>query len=77
MREIASKYVNAFAHFNRAALCFATEVDALDRGEDLLGWDSPEGPDPERNKQAAELLREARGWYARAIDEIEAGLAVI
>jgi len=77
MREIASKYVNTFAHFNRAALCFATEVDALDRGEDLLGWDSPEGPDPERNKQAAELLREARGWYARAIDEIEAGLAVI
>ena len=42
-----------------------------------IGWKTPEGPDPERNEQAATLLAEASGHYAKGIEEIEAALGVI
>jgi len=74
MRELAPKYPQVRAHFERAAAAFIAEVDALDAAVPLLGWEAPEGPDPERNAQLVPLLRQARDGYARGIDEIEAAL---
>ena len=77
MREIAPRYPLVEAQFERAAAAFAGEADALDAAVPLLGWDAPEGPDPERNARLVPLLRQARDGYARAIDEVEAALALL
>ena len=74
MRELVPEYPRVQAHFERAAVAFTTEADALDAAVPLLGWDAPEGPDPERNAQLVPLLGQARDGYARAIDEIESAL---
>ena len=46
----------------------------LDQGADLLWWNSPQGPDPERNAKAVGLLTEARKNYANGMGEIEKAL---
>ena len=58
-------------------LAVAGEADALDAALPLIGWDAPEGPDPDRNARLVPLLRRARDGYACAIDEIEAALALL
>jgi hypothetical protein len=77
LHEIASEYPEAAAQLERAAGHFAAEADALDECLPLLWWESPVGPDAERNAKAATVLGRARDSYARAVDEIEAALAAI
>ena len=77
MLELVPRYPEATAHFERAAGHFAAEADALDQCVPLLGWESPPGPDAERNARAAVLLRQARDCYARGIDEIEGALRIL
>jgi len=55
----------------KASRHFATEADILNKGESLLWWRSPEGPDPERNQQAATLLDQAYTSYRGGIEAIE------
>ena len=74
LNEIASKYPAASEHLRSAATHFAAEADILDQGEDLLWWNTPQGPDPERNAKAAELLAEARENYSNGISEIKKAL---
>jgi hypothetical protein len=75
--EIADKHPQAADHLRRASEGFRAEADLLDQCVPLLGWESPEGPDAERDAQASRLLRQARGEYARGIEEIEGALALI
>ena len=77
LHEIAPRYPDAADHFTRAAEHFAAEAVALDRCDPVFGWKTPEGPDPQRNEQAATLLTEARGHYAKGIGELEAALGLI
>ena len=60
-----------------AAQAFVSETDALDAAVPLLGWESPEGPDPERNTRLVPLLQKAMDGYAQAIDTIESVLVQI
>ena len=75
LREIAPRYPKAAEHLEAAAKHFETEVEWLKKGEKLLWWGSPEGPDPNRNEQAAAILQNARDAYAAGIGEIEKALA--
>lgn len=75
LREIAPNYPKGAEHLKLAADSFEREVDWLRKGEKLLGWDSPEGPDAKRNAEAAEVLDHARDAYAAGIAEIAKALA--
>ncbi|MBC8233597.1 effector binding domain-containing protein [bacterium] len=77
LKEIAPKYPETAKHLELAAKHFAAEADVLEQGADLLWWQSPEGPDLERNAKAAELLIKARNSYANGIDEIDKALQAI
>ncbi len=77
LREIAPRYPGSQAMLESAARAFAAEADALDAAVPLLGWESPEGPDPERNARLVPLLQRARDGYAQAIDTIESVLVQI
>ena len=77
LREIAPKYPAARVHLEQAAGHFQAEADALKQAETLLSRKSPEGPDPERNQKAAEILARARDEYAAGIRAIEKALTVI
>ena len=78
MREIAPRYSEAGASFQVAASQFDTEAAALNASAELLfpGWQIPETLDTETRCRAASLVSDARDGYARAIDEIEAGLGM-
>jgi hypothetical protein len=73
--EIAPRHPELSAALLRAAEHFAVEADLLDQAEPLLGWQSPQGPDAERNQKAADLLSKAFAAYQAGIGEIEAALA--
>lgn len=75
LREIAPKYPTAKKDLEDAAKCFEAEADTLAKGENLLWWQAPEGPDAERNARVVRLLIEARADYARGIECIEQALA--
>jgi hypothetical protein len=75
LREIAPRYPKGAEHLRRAAGHFEAEANTLDQGEKLLWWNSPEGPDPKRNAEAAEILKQARDAYAAGIAAIEQALA--
>ncbi|MHC4248253.1 MAG: hypothetical protein ACYS9X_03915 [Planctomycetota bacterium] len=77
LREIAPRHTAATPELEAAAAEFEAEADALDSAEKLLWWDSPEGPDAERNEKAAEVLASARDRYAAGITCIEKALALI
>jgi hypothetical protein len=77
LKEIAYKYPKAASHLNKASEHFKTEADILDQGADLLWWNAPEGPDPQRNDKVVEMLSKARESYASGIEEIEEALSVI
>ncbi|HUT32894.1 MAG TPA: hypothetical protein VNE39_05400 [Planctomycetota bacterium] len=75
LRETAPKHPAMADHLRRAADHFQAEAEALAKGEKLLWWNSPEGPDPKRNTAAAALLTQARDAYAAGIAEVEKALA--
>ena len=77
MLELAPRYPEATAALQCAASHFAAEADVLDQCVPLLGWESPAGPDVERNAHAVALLRQARDCYVRGIGEIEEALRVL
>jgi hypothetical protein len=77
LTQIAPRYHQIASKLRGAAEAFVAEAGALDGATPLLGWGAPAGPDPERNTRAVALLRQARGAYARAIDEIEGALSVL
>jgi hypothetical protein len=76
MRELAPRYPDARAQFERAATHFASEADALDECYAKLcgGWDGWHEPDPARGARAAALLTKARREYGAAIQQIERAL---
>jgi hypothetical protein len=74
LRRIASGYADATEELEQAAASFDAEAKLLEEGRSLLGWNTPEGPDPERNREAAALLAEARDRYAGGIAAIERAL---
>ena len=74
MCELAEKYQQARNLFERAASEFTAEAGALDRCVPLLGWESPAGPDAERNAHAGALLAQARDHYVAGIEAIEKAL---
>lgn len=75
LREIAPKYPKGAEHLRQAAGQFEAEANVLDKGEKLLWWNSPEGPDAKRNAEAAALLKQVRDAYAAGITAIEQALA--
>ena len=77
LREIAPRYPEAAEHLTEAAKHFTAEGNTLDVACSLLGWESPEGPDPERNAKVATILSTARDSYRRGIECVEAALPKI
>ncbi|MBI2298912.1 MAG: hypothetical protein HYU66_08190 [Armatimonadetes bacterium] len=77
LRELKPWYPAAEKPLEEAAVCFGEEADALDACLPLLWWDSPEGPDVERNHKAAAALQRARDAYAAGIGKIEVALQAI
>lgn len=74
LMEIAPKYPMAQRHLVVAASHFAREAGILDSGEAILSWQSPTGPDADRNQQISDLLGLARDEYAAGIASIEMAL---
>ena len=77
LREISSNYPAASGHLTRAAGHFAAEAGALDACWEVLGWESPKGPDAARNAQVVKTLSEARRHYDLGIGKIEQALATM
>ncbi len=72
--ELAAAYPMATHALERAAACFTAEAETLDACDSLLGWATPEGPDPQRNAYAADLLAHACDAYATGISAIDKAL---
>lgn len=77
LKEIAPKYPEAEDHLENASNYFKAEAYILDQCKDLIWWNSPEGPDLNRNAKLADLLSKARDNYSSGIDEIELALQMI
>lgn len=79
MRELAPRYPEAAECFLRAAEHLGGEASALHECAEMLfpGWQLPTEADRGANDRAADLLNAARDSYARAIEEIDAGLQCI
>lgn len=75
--ELTAKYPKAKTPLLEASHYFAIESETLQGGENLLWWNSPEGPDPARNQQATALLNKAYNSYCRAIESIEKALNIL
>jgi hypothetical protein len=71
LREIALKHKKAEKELLSAAECFEAESEVLEKARDILWWTAPQEPDPERNKQAAAILAQARDSYADGIAALE------
>ena len=74
LREIAPAYPAGKRGLIRAANCFEAEAEALDACCPLLGWESPEEPEPRCNTVIADLLAHACDAYATGIASIEQAL---
>lgn len=74
LKELAPRYPATQDILLAASSSFNAEADILDQAESLLGWNSPEGPDPERNRQASIILEQAFSHYQRGIESIEEAL---
>lgn len=77
LKEIALKHPASQSALREASTSFQAEADTLDRAKGLLWWDSPEGPDLQRNQQAAAILEQAFGHYQRGIQAIESAIQEI
>jgi len=71
MKELMPKYPEAKENLEKAAEYFIAEANALDQCDSLIGHNTPEGPDADRNTKTAKLLKQARDNYSSAINEIE------
>ena len=71
---MAPRYSTAQDILLAASNSFNAEADILDQAESLLWWNSPEGPDPERNRQASIILEKAFSHYQRGIEAIDKAL---
>jgi hypothetical protein len=71
LEEIAPKHLEIRGSLLAASNNFKAEADILDQAESLLWWNSPEGPDPERNRKAFAILEQAYEHYQRGIEAIE------
>jgi hypothetical protein len=77
LAELSEKYPQARNPLLEAYRHFAVEADILSKGESLLWWSSPEGPDPTRNQQAAALLDQSFTSYRRRIESIEKAVEIL
>lgn len=77
LAELAPKYPSAQSHLLLASQHFASEAEILNQGEDLLWWNSPEGPDAQRNEKASEVLGRAYASYKDGITAIEKTLEAL
>ncbi|MBM3240165.1 hypothetical protein FJZ31_28100 [Candidatus Poribacteria bacterium] len=77
MKELMPKYPEAKGNLEKASEYFIAEANALDQCDSLIGYNTPEGPDADRNAKTAKLLKQARDNYANAINEIEEALKKI
>lgn len=79
LRELAPKYPAVGEPFERAAVAFAAEADALDelRKQPRWNWESKAQPDPAAAARAVELLQRAHDHYAQGIEQIEQALRTI
>jgi hypothetical protein len=75
--ELAPKYPSAQSHLLAASRHFSSEVETLNQGENLLWWDSPEGPDALRNEKVSEVLGRAYASYKNGIGMIEKALEAL
>ena len=75
--EIAPKYPSSGSYLLEASQYFSSEVEILNQGESLLGWNSPEGPDAQRNEKASEVLGRAYSSYKDGIGAIEKALEAL
>ena len=77
MKELIPKYPEAKQNLEKASEYFIAEAIALDQCDSLIGWNTPEGPDADRNAKTAKLLEQARDNYSKAINEIEEAIKKI
>jgi hypothetical protein len=77
MKELVPKYPEAKQNLEKASEYFVAEAIALDQCDSLIGWNTPEGPDADRNAKTAKLLDQARDNYSKAINEIEEAIKKI
>ena len=74
LKELAPKYPAVRETLLDASSSFQAEANTLDQAENFLWWNSPEGPDSERNQNASNALEKAFGHYQRGIEAIEESL---
>lgn len=75
LREIAPKYSGeARSLLLKAADWFGHETEQLTQAGHYISWNSPWGVDEERSKNTAPILKEAAGYYEKAIECIEQAL---
>ena len=77
LRSIAPRYPKASEHLLAAATAFEQESQTLKGGQKLLWWTSPDGPDAQRNKAAAELLTTAASHYKAGVEQLEKALPLM
>jgi len=77
MKELMPKYPEAKENLEKASEYFITEANTLDQCDSLIGWNTPEGPDADRNAKTGKLLEQARDNYSNAINEIEEAIKKI
>jgi hypothetical protein len=75
LREIAPRHSGISVKLTDAAAHFDAESQILYDAEQLLYWESPEGPDAQRNREVVDVLTHARAEYAAGIESIESALA--
>ncbi len=74
LTEIAPGHPAGAEALHKAADHFRAEADLLDRLKPLIGWGTPDGPDPEHNRPVADTLASARYHYVVAIEALETAL---
>jgi len=71
LREIAQKYNKAEKYIIKSSEHFQKEADILEKANDLLSWNSPEGPDTENNMKISEIIKDACNQYISGIENMD------
>lgn len=77
LEEIAPRHAAGEKALLRAGAHFRAEADALDATAGLIGWGTPDGPDPARSARVATLLGQARDRYVLATSALEEALLLL